>query len=315
MNHELVDTPIKRKLTLVILLTCSVVLLLACGVLAAYQMFDFRQNHGAVTRRSWPMSWPKHPGRAGLSGRNAAPQTLSRSGSRTQCVSGLPLRRTMASIFARLCRPRRQRSVSPQPGMDGHRFRARSSGAFPSGDAQRETHRHHLSCRPICRGLYDRLRLFGVASPRWFCWVRFSWPLPSRARCNAPFPRPSWPWRKPPSAIAEHKDYTVRVPSRAANETGLLTDAFNQLLASIEERDKALRTANESLRQEIAERKGAETESRRNWPGWSCSTRSPAPSASGRICRASFRSWFARWKTVCRLISAASAFTTQSANA
>ena len=38
------DLPIRRKLTLVILLTCSVVLLLACGVLAVYQVLDFRQS-------------------------------------------------------------------------------------------------------------------------------------------------------------------------------------------------------------------------------------------------------------------------------
>lgn len=38
------DLPIRRKLTLVILLTCSLVLLLACGVLAVYQVLDFRQN-------------------------------------------------------------------------------------------------------------------------------------------------------------------------------------------------------------------------------------------------------------------------------
>ena len=36
------DLPLKRKLTLVILLTCSTVLLLACGVLAVYQLLDFR---------------------------------------------------------------------------------------------------------------------------------------------------------------------------------------------------------------------------------------------------------------------------------
>ena len=59
-------------------------------------------------------------------------------------------------------------------------------------------------------------------------------------------------------STAENKDYTVRVPSLGRDETGQLTDAFNQLLASIEERDRALRDANDSLRQEIAERKGAE---------------------------------------------------------
>ena len=38
------DLPIRRKLTLVILLTCSLVLLLACGVLALYQVLNFRQG-------------------------------------------------------------------------------------------------------------------------------------------------------------------------------------------------------------------------------------------------------------------------------
>src|ERR1700685_2255739 len=37
------NLPLKRKLTLVILFTCSAVLLLACVVLAAYQLFDSRR--------------------------------------------------------------------------------------------------------------------------------------------------------------------------------------------------------------------------------------------------------------------------------
>jgi len=58
--------------------------------------------------------------------------------------------------------------------------------------------------------------------------------------------------------IAENKDFTIRVPSQGKDETGQLTEAFNQLLGSIEERDKALSTANDSLREEVVERKGAE---------------------------------------------------------
>ena len=37
------NLPLKRKLTLIILLICSVVLLLACTVLAADGLYDFRQ--------------------------------------------------------------------------------------------------------------------------------------------------------------------------------------------------------------------------------------------------------------------------------
>jgi signal transduction histidine kinase/ActR/RegA family two-component response regulator len=58
--------------------------------------------------------------------------------------------------------------------------------------------------------------------------------------------------------IAERKDYTVRAIPQGRNEIGLLTEAFNQMLAGIQEREQALRAANETLRQEITERKGAE---------------------------------------------------------
>ena len=42
-EHAQKSEKLKRKLTLVILLTCSLVLLLACGVLGAYQLIDFRE--------------------------------------------------------------------------------------------------------------------------------------------------------------------------------------------------------------------------------------------------------------------------------
>ena len=59
-------------------------------------------------------------------------------------------------------------------------------------------------------------------------------------------------------AISNHRDFSVRATKIGNDEVGLLTDAFNQLLTSIEESGKALGAANESLRGEIAERKSAE---------------------------------------------------------
>jgi signal transduction histidine kinase/ActR/RegA family two-component response regulator len=58
--------------------------------------------------------------------------------------------------------------------------------------------------------------------------------------------------------VADGKDYSIRAVPHGRDETGLLTDAFNQMLAGIAERENALRLANESLRGEIGERKYAE---------------------------------------------------------
>ncbi len=66
-------------------------------------------------------------------------------------------------------------------------------------------------------------------------------------------------------SVAEAKDYTVRVPRASRDEIGDLTDAFNGMLAEIQARDEALRTAQDALReqvrdleQEMAERKQAQ---------------------------------------------------------
>jgi two-component system sensor histidine kinase UhpB len=74
-------------------------------------------------------------------------------------------------------------------------------------------------------------------------------------------------------AVTERRDFTLRAAKRSEDETGVLTDAFNQMLAAIQERDtdsrasqsrlerhvqertRELAAANEQLKAEIVERK------------------------------------------------------------
>ena len=58
--------------------------------------------------------------------------------------------------------------------------------------------------------------------------------------------------------VAEKKDYSLRARKLSLDEVGRLTDAFNQMLAKIEQDDNALRQANQSLEHEIDERKRRE---------------------------------------------------------
>ncbi len=110
------DLPLKRKLTLVILLTCSSVLLLACGVLATFQVFNFRQNMVHDTTACWRMCWPENT-RAALAFQDdkAAQQTLRALESRTQCFGGLPLHHRRQPVCH--LRPRgNQSGLSTQTG-------------------------------------------------------------------------------------------------------------------------------------------------------------------------------------------------------
>ena len=65
--------------------------------------------------------------------------------------------------------------------------------------------------------------------------------------------------------IADHKDYSVRADKVCGDEVGVLTDAFNQMLAQIQSQDSALQGAQgelqeqvNALQREIGERKRAE---------------------------------------------------------
>jgi PAS domain S-box-containing protein len=49
--------------------------------------------------------------------------------------------------------------------------------------------------------------------------------------------------------VAEHKDYAVRAVKSCGDEVGILTDAFNQMLAQIQTQDTALRASEEKLAQ------------------------------------------------------------------
>ncbi len=60
-------------------------------------------------------------------------------------------------------------------------------------------------------------------------------------------------------SISQHNDYSIRAPQTAeAEETDLLATAINQMLIQIQERDTVLSRANESMTNEITERKRAE---------------------------------------------------------
>ncbi|WP_164932035.1 ATP-binding protein [Janthinobacterium sp. 17J80-10] len=56
-------------------------------------------------------------------------------------------------------------------------------------------------------------------------------------------------------AVIDRKDYSLRAAKYSNDEIGSLTDAFNQMLAHIQERDARLIAFNESLQKEIEERK------------------------------------------------------------
>ncbi|MCG8619324.1 MAG: response regulator, partial [Desulfobacterales bacterium] len=54
--------------------------------------------------------------------------------------------------------------------------------------------------------------------------------------------------------VTKNKNYTLRVDKTSNDETGILVDHFNRMLAEVHQRDKALKSYSEELEQRVAER-------------------------------------------------------------
>jgi signal transduction histidine kinase/ActR/RegA family two-component response regulator len=248
--------PIKRKLTLVILTACSVALLLACGVLAGYELFEFRR---AMVRDMTVLA-------DALAKNTQAALAFQDADGAHQNLLALQAEPFVVAACVY--------------GHDGKKLadyaRSGMSPEFPGGpaeDGSRFEDGHLVVFRPVIldgkrigtiylqaelRGMYDRLRLFGGTAALALLGS-FLVALALSSWLQRPISRPILMLAETARTIAERKDYTVRATSPGQNEMGVLTEAFNQMLTGIQERESALHTANESLRGEIFERRGAES--------------------------------------------------------
>jgi signal transduction histidine kinase/ActR/RegA family two-component response regulator len=243
------NLPLKRKLTLVIVLTCSAVLLLACGVLAAYQLFDFRRTLVGDSVVLADVIGKNTCAALAFQDENSAQQTLQTLQSE-HYVSAACLYDAHQNQFANYAHPGVEVKFPPRPSADGHYFKQGHLELFyPVILNNKRIGTIYLQTE--LKGMYDRLRLFGgiailVLFGSLFVALILATPL------QKPISGPILSLAETVRMIAGQKDYTVRVPRQGSNEVASLTDAFNQLLVGIEVRDKA-------LREEIGERKSAES--------------------------------------------------------
>lgn len=243
------DLPIRRKLTLVILLTCTAVLLAACASIAAYEVFDFRR---AMARDTTVLAdiLGKNT-RAALSFQDdTAAQEILHALQSEPHVMAAGLYTKAGDLFAHYTRAGTTFTFPPRPAEDGHRFSRGQLEVFRPM-VLNEKRIGTIYLRVDLEGIYSRLRLFGgiaaliLVGSLLIALALSSW-------LQRPISRPILSLAATAQAITERKDYSVRAPKHGKNEIGALTDAFNAMITGIQEREHALNA-------EIAERKQAET--------------------------------------------------------
>ncbi|HVW20605.1 MAG TPA: ATP-binding protein [Opitutaceae bacterium] len=251
---RLQEFPLRRRLTVLILASTASALLLACGLLAGYQWQEFR---GALVREMGPLADMLAANtQAALSFQDAAAAEANLGALQAEPkVARAAIYGKDGARFAGYSRDGRTEPPKA-PAADGYRFGPRGVELFrPVMLNGKRIGTIYLDAD--LAEVYRRLRIFAgigvlvLVGSLLFALVVSAW-------LQRPISRPLLELAETAGGIAERKDFGVRVSADGWREIRTLKDAFNRMLDGIQESERALSTANASLRQEVAERRGAE---------------------------------------------------------
>jgi PAS domain S-box-containing protein len=231
-------TSIRRKLMRIMLLTSGLVLALTCAAFLGYEFVTYRQS--AVRELTTIGRIIAANSTAALAFRNPddAREVLT------------ALRAERHIMAAALYDDRGTRFASYPDTLPAAAF-----GAAPERDGFRFERGHLVGFEPVVEGekrlgtlyletdladLYQRLRLYALIALLVIVVSVLAAYLVAR-RLQRQISQPILSLAETARAISERRDYSVRAPELGQGELGLLTEAFNQMLDRIEDRNAALR--------------------------------------------------------------------------
>jgi signal transduction histidine kinase/ActR/RegA family two-component response regulator len=250
------ELSVQRKLMLVSLLTCAAALILSCGALALYTRGEAHRVLARDMTALCDVLATNTRAALAFDDDTAAGETLRALRSEPNVTSAC-IYDGDGSLFAQYAREEDPDPCPEIPETEGYRFESERLLVLRPIVLQDRTI-GSIQMQVDLRHLQARLRSFaGIAllAVLGSCLIA----LVLSAKLQGLVSKPILGLAKTARAIADHLDYSVRVePAGGGSELGMLTTAFNRMLAAIEERESALRSANEQLRGEITEREHAE---------------------------------------------------------
>ncbi len=232
------DQPIRRKLTIVILLTSTAVLLLTCTVFVAYEIITFRQGLAENLTTLAQITADNSTATLAFEIRSDAEDVLSALRIERNVVAA-GLYNKDGELFATYPMNRPARAFPSRPEKDGHQF-AQSYLILFQPVIQDDKRLGTLYLKADVSAMYARFRLYGgivVLVMGVCCLVAYG----ISSVLQKTISQPILALAATAKTIADRKDYSVRARKVGQDELGLLTDAFNQMLDHIHERDSSLR--------------------------------------------------------------------------
>lgn len=245
------DIPIKRKLTLGILLTGGCALLLACGAFVTHDLIRFRET---MVRNLTSLADV-------LSVNSTAALQFEAPSSAEETLAGLKAQPHITTacfydghgrVFATYARSGTKAEVPARVGEIGAQFEPNRLVLFqpvtldnkPLGTIYLQADLEQYNARIR---LYAKVVILVLLSA---LFVLFA----LSAGLQQVISKPILALARTAKLVSERKDYALRAEKFGHDELGQLTDAFNEMLAQIQQREAALRKVHEELELRVHER-------------------------------------------------------------
>ncbi|HUR44261.1 MAG TPA: CHASE sensor domain-containing protein, partial [Candidatus Saccharimonadales bacterium] len=242
---------IKRKLTLIIMLTCSVALILACTAILVFEHAGTRQMLKHNTEVMANVIGANSSGALSFKDKSAAKETLAALRAEPYVLSACLYNRE-GEIFATYYREGTKVTTPPAVGVEGPSFGATTLNLFHKITFDGEVIGTVL-IRSDLRLIEERLRTYlGIIG-----FVMLSATIVAlllSLRLQGLISGPIMHLADTANQVASQKNYSIRAAKISTDEMGVLIDRFNEMLSGIQERDAALSLAQTGLEKRVDER-------------------------------------------------------------
>jgi len=239
------NTPIRRKLIVMILLTSAAVLLLSSAAMITYDFLSFRQATVRHVATLGQVIAANSAAALAFENKEDAVEILSALAAERHIVAA-GLYDARGALLATYPASLPARALSDSLEGDGYSFE--HSALIGQESVHQDGKRWGtLYLKSDLTAVYERLRIFtGIAAAVMGISVFVAYLL-SRM-FEQQLSRPILALSDTARAVSERRDYSVRAPRMGADELGLLTDTFNQMLTQIQQQDHAVRESETRVR-------------------------------------------------------------------
>jgi signal transduction histidine kinase len=257
MSHP--SRSITRTLTTAILLTSGIVLLLVCATFLTHELLTYRQSLLASATTLSRVIASNSTAALAFEDPGDATSVLSALAAEPH-VQAAALYDRQGALFATYPDHAVPGGLPSRSESPGHRFSRSDLVLFePVTNDGRSLGTLYL--RMDLEAVHERFVLFGVLSLGIVLITAFVAFIMS-ARLQRQISQPVLTLADTARIVSERRDYSLRAQRFGDDELGQLTDAFNAMLAHVEEQDASLRAQGDQLRHEVEERTRVEAEVR-----------------------------------------------------